>query len=51
MKASNDSFSEFIFFIQSFLIKSAIDLQRSEEAVPNEIEVNIRLQPSASKAD
>ena len=51
MKASNDLFSELILLLQSFLIKSAIDLRRSEEAVPNEFEVNIRLQPSASKPD
>ena len=43
--------SELILLLQSFLIKSAIDLERSEEAVPNEFEVNIHLQPSASKPD
>ena len=50
MKASNDLFSELVFLL-SFLIKSATDLRRSEEAVPNEFEVKIRLQPSASKPD
>ena len=51
MKASNDLFSELILLLQSFLIKSATDLRRSEEAVPNEFEVKIRLQPSAYKPD
>ena len=51
MKASNDIFSKLILVLDSFLIKSAIDLRRSEKAVPNEFEINIRLQPSASKPD
>ena len=51
MKSSNDFFSKLIILLQSFLIKFAIDLGRSEKAVPNEFEVNIRLQPSASKPD
>ena len=51
MNASNGLFSELILLLQSFLIKSATDLRRSEEAVPNEFEVKIHLQPSASKAD
>ena len=51
MNASNGLFSELILLLQSFLIKSATDLRRSEEAVPNEFEVKIRLQPSTSKPD
>ena len=49
MKASNDWFSEFILLLQNFFIKSAIDMRRSQEAVPNEFEFNIRLRPPASK--
>ena len=51
MKASNNLFPELILLLQSFLIKSATDLRRSDEAVPNEFEVKIHLQPSASKPD
>ena len=51
MKASNDLFSKLILLLRSFLIKSATDLRRPEEAVQNEFEVKIRLQPSASKPD
>ena len=51
MKASNDIFSKLILLMYSFLIRSAIDLRRSEEAVPNEFEINIRLQQSASNPD
>ena len=51
MKASKDLFSELILLLPRFLIKSATDLRRSEENVPNEFEVKNCLQPSASKPD